>query len=228
MDRTIGALGSFALGMSSVNRQALSNTLENLNQEYVTRRKYIESTITDETLKAEAIAALDAEFEQRKLDAKRESARKQKALDTAQAITDTARAIIAAWKEPFPLNIAMAAMAAAVGAAQVAVIQQQPIPLATGAVFTEPTELLAGGRRYVAGESGLEVMATEATLRRIVRSEIHQAIRGGSEGGRRPITLPISIHLGTKKIGEEIIAIVQDGVDLGRLAIRSRNIRSNH
>ena len=228
VDRTIGALGSFALGMSSVNRQALSNTLENLNQEYVTRRKYIESTITDETLKAEAIAALDAEFEQRKLDAKRESARKQKALDTAQAITDTARAIIAAWKEPFPLNIAMAAMAAAVGAAQVAVIQQQPIPLATGAVFTEPTELLAGGRRYVAGESGLEVMATEATLRRIVRSEIHQAIRGGSEGGRRPITLPISIHLGTKKIGEEIIAIVQDGVDLGRLAIRSRNIRSNH
>ena len=228
VDRTIGALGSFARGMSSVNRQALSNTLENLNQEYVTRRKYIESTITDETLKAEAIAALDAEFEQRKLDAKRESARKQKALDTAQAITDTARAIIAAWKEPFPLNIAMAAMAAAVGAAQVAVIQQQPIPLATGAVFTEPTELLAGGRRYVAGESGLEVMATEATLRRIVRSEIHQAIRGGSEGGRRPITLPISIHLGTKKIGEEIIAIVQDGVDLGRLAIRSRNIRSNH
>ena len=228
VDRTIGALGSFALGMSSVNRQALSNTLENLNQEYVTRRKYIESTITDETLKAEAIAALDAEFEQRKLDAKRESARKQKALDTAQAITDTARAIIAAWKEPFPLNIAMAAMAAAVWAAQVAVIQQQPIPLATGAVFTEPTELLAGGRRYVAGESGLEVMATEATLRRIVRSEIHQAIRGGSEGGRRPITLPISIHLGTKKIGEEIIAIVQDGVDLGRLAIRSRNIRSNH
>jgi len=230
VDRTIGALGSFARGMSSVNRQALSNTLENLNQEYVTRRKYIESTITDETLKAEAIAALDAEFEKKKLDAKREAARKQKALDTAQAITDTARAIIAAWKEPFPLNIAMAAMAAAVGAAQIAQIQQQPIPLATGAVFAEPTELLAGGRRYVAGESGLEVMATEATLRRLIREEMRGGPGAGSGAGMqgRPIALTVPIYLGTKKIGEEIIAIVQDGVDLGRLAIRSRNVRPNY
>ncbi|OPZ34651.1 MAG: hypothetical protein BWY96_03062 [Spirochaetes bacterium ADurb.BinA120] len=206
--------------------------MDNLSQEYQARLKYIDQTITDETLRAEAIAALDAEFEKKKLDAKREAARKQKALDVAQAISGVAQAVIAALqvKPFFPLGLAMAAIAAAMGAAQIAQIQQQPIPLATGAVFAEPTELLAGGRRYVAGESGLEVMATEATLRRLIREEMRGGPGAGSGAGMqgRPIALTVPIYLGTKKIGEEIIAIVQDGVDLGRLAIRSRNVRPNY
>jgi len=232
IQNTFSALNSLISGLGSISRQSLSTTMDNLSQEYQARLKFIESTITDETLKAEAIAALDAEFEQRKLDAKREAARKQKALDVAQAVSGVAQAIISALqvKPFFPLGLAMAAIAAAMGAAQIAQIQQQPIPLATGAVFAEPTELLAGGRRYVAGESGLEVMATEATLRRLIREEMRGGPGAGSGAGMqgRPIALTVPIYLGTKKIGEEIIAIVQDGVDLGRLAIRSRNVRPNY
>ncbi len=149
IQNTFSALNSLISGLGSISRQSLSTTMDNLSQEYQARLKFIESTITDETLKAEAIAALDAEFEQRKLDAKREAARKQKALDVAQAVSGVAQAIISALqvKPFFPLGLAMAAIAAAMGAAQIAQIQQQPIPLATGAVFAEPTELLAGGRR---------------------------------------------------------------------------------
>ena len=227
VQNSLSAVNSFVGGLASINQQSLSNTLANLDAEYQARLKYIEQTITDETLKAEAIAALDAEFEKKKLDAKREAARKQKALDIAQAISGVAQAIIAAWENPFPLNLIMAAAAAAMGVAQVAVIQQQPIPLASGAVFTEPTELFTGGRRYVAGEKGLEVMATEETLRRIVRDEVRGGGSGRAGGGAygRPIALTVPIYIGTKKIKEEIISISQEGLDLGRLAIRGRNVR---
>ena len=229
IQNTFSALNTLIGGMASISQQSLSNTLANLDAEYQARLKYIDQTITDETLRAEAIAALDAEFEKKKLDAKREAARKQKALDVAQAISGVAQAVIAALqvKPFFPLGLAMAAVATAMGAAQVAMIQQQPIPLASGAVFTEPTELFTGGRRYVAGEKGLEVMATEETLRRIVRDEVRGGGSGRAGGGAygRPIALTVPIYIGTKKIKEEIISISQEGLDLGRLAIRGRNVR---
>lgn len=229
IQNTFSALNTLIGGMVSISQQSLSNTLASLDAEYQARLKYIDQTITDETLRAEAIAALDAEFEKKKLDAKREAARKQKALDVAQAISGVAQAAIAALqvKPFFPLGLAMAAVATAMGAAQVAMIQQQPIPLASGAVFSEPTELFTGGRRYVAGEKGLEVMATEETLRRIVRDEVRGGGSGRAGGGAygRPIALTVPIYIGTKKIKEEIISISQEGLDLGRLAIRGRNVR---
>ena len=202
IQNTFSALNTLIGGMASISQQSLSNTLANLDAEYQARLKYIDQTITDETLRAEAIAALDAEFEKKKLDAKREAARKQKALDVAQAISGVAQAVIAALqvKPFFPLGLAMAAVATAMGAAQVAMIQQQPIPLASGAVFTEPTELFTGGRRYVAGEKGLEVMATEETLRRIVRDEVRGGGSGRAGGGAygRPIALTVPSISGQK------------------------------
>jgi hypothetical protein len=227
------ALNGLMSGMSQINANALQTTLDNLQTEYDARVAYIKATITDADTQSYAIAELDKEYAAKKTKIKRDAAVKEKELAIAEAISGVAQAIIAAWKLPPPFNIIAAAAAAAMGAMEVAVIESQPIPLAGGAVFKQPTEFMTtGGTRYQAGETGVEIMATESMIRRIVREETGGAgaaagTRAGASAGGRPITLTIPIYLGTKKIGEEVLSIVQGGIDLNKLEIRSRNIRPN-
>jgi hypothetical protein len=227
------ALNGLMSGMSQINANALQTTLDNLQTEYDARVAYIKATITDADTQSYAIAELDKEYAAKKTKIKRDAAVKEKELAIAEAISGVAQAIIAAWKLPPPFNIIAAAAAAAMGAMEVAVIESQPIPLAGGAVFKQPTEFMTtGGTRYQAGETGVEIMATESMIRRIVREETGGAgaaagTRAGASAGGRPTTLTIPIYLGTKKIGEEVLSIVQGGIDLNKLEIRSRNIRPN-
>ncbi len=215
-------------GMTSVNQQALDNTLANLDAEYQARKKTIEQSILDEATKATQLAALDAEFEKKKTDAKRSAAQKQKSLDIAQALSGVAQAVISALqvKPFFPLGLAMAAMAAAMGAAQVSAIKAQPIPLAEGAVFSQPTEFMsAGGQRFIAGERGIEIMAGERAIRKVFREEVGG--RGGERNSRAQAVANFNLFLDGKKVGGFVLETVQEGIDLKKLKIRSRNIVQN-
>jgi hypothetical protein len=72
---------------------------------------------------------LEEELNQKKAQLAKEQAEREKSMKTFQAIIDTAAAIIGYLAKPGGLlGVALSAMAAATGAAQVAAIQSQPVP----------------------------------------------------------------------------------------------------
>lgn len=69
------------------------------------------------------------QYEQRQLQLRRKAAQAQKDAAVFSAITGTANAIINALQtQPFPVGLSLAALAAVIGAAQVAAIESQPLP----------------------------------------------------------------------------------------------------
>jgi hypothetical protein len=148
-----------------------------IENEYKTRLKYIEANITDEAARQRAIEALEAEFEIKRTSARRSGAKAQKAISLMEAITNTAAGVAGALSnKPWtPFNFVLAAMTAALGAAQVATIAAQPIPLAGGAYFKGRT-LLSGldGRPYLVDEvhpGRGEITSPVPMMRQIVREE---------------------------------------------------------
>lgn len=77
----------------------------------------------------------DAELDKKKAELEYKAAKRQRAMQIAQAIAGTAMAVINALNtQPFfPLGLAMSVIAGVAGAVQIATILKQPLPSATGA-----------------------------------------------------------------------------------------------
>lgn len=199
-------------GMNDIFSQAQKNREIEIENEYKKRLDYINATVTNEEEKSRRITALDAEFEIKRTSAKRAAAKQQKAIAIVGAIVNTAEAVTKALAQGgFLLGIPWAAVMAAMGAIQIAMIAKQPIPLAKGGVFTSPTRLMSqGGQTFEMGEGGEpEILAPESKLREIMRAELR------SLGGKPSIE--VKVMIGDREIKDFIVKTVDHG-------IRSRKI----
>lgn len=96
------------------------------------------------------VSQLDADLEKKKTEIAKKQAKRDKAQSIFSATINTASAIIQALNGPWPASLVFAALAAAMGAAQIAVIASNPLPeYATGG-------LTDGAKMYIAGEAGQE------------------------------------------------------------------------
>ena len=187
-----------------------------LNMEYEAQRIYLEKTITDETALRIALASLDEEYAAKGEALRLSQGKKEKKIAYMQAVVSTAQAVANALAtKPFiPAGLVAAATAGIMGALQIATIKATP--LAKGAIFKQPT-LLAGadGRDYQVaepGSGGTEIVASPENIRKAIG------------GGGRSITLLVPIYIGGKKIQEQIIKIIEDTSQIGKLRIASKAV----
>lgn len=181
--------------LDSIFSQSQRNKEIAIENEYKTRLAVINKTIKDETKRSQAIIALEAEYQIKKTEAQRKSAKQQKAVAMMEAVVNTASAVT----EALP-NLFLAAIIAALGAVQIGTIAAQPIPLAKGGYFDKPT-LMPGrdGRTYLGGEADPEIMSPVPVMRQIVREE--------SQAGRSySITIaPGAVVINAQTIDEDVI-----------------------
>jgi TP901 family phage tail tape measure protein len=112
-----------------------------MDAEYQKRKLAIENSLMSETEKMAALEALDAEYADKKKALEIKQAEANKKSGISQAIVNTALAITSALttKPFFPMGLIAAAVAAAAGAMQIAVIKSTPLPgLAKGGLQMEP------------------------------------------------------------------------------------------
>ena len=202
-----GQIQSLIMRTDAIFSQAQRNREIAIENEYKKRLRHINETIKDEEKRQEAIQALEAEFEIRRTEAKRAAAKQQKAVALMGAVVETARAIA----EALP-NLILAGIVAALGAIQIATIAAQPIPLARGAVFERPTRLTEeGGKEYLVGEAGPEILLPEARLRDILRAE--------APGGALTIEIPIQLEIGDARLQQTIIKTIDRAQRSGTLKL---------
>lgn len=116
------------------------------------------------------VAQLDADMEKKKTDIARKQAKRDKAQGIFSAIINTASAIVQALNGTWPASIIFAAIAAAMGAAQVAAIASTPLPEYAQGGMTD------GARMYIAGEAGQEWIAPNNMINDPVTGPIIQQL----------------------------------------------------
>jgi hypothetical protein len=186
-------------GMDDVFNQFFENKSTRLENDYIRQREFIEKSKMSEEDKNKAFERLDAEFAEKKRAAKRKEFIAHKAVEAAETLMSGARAFV----EVLP-DFILAAIIGVLTAAKVGLILAQPVPLATGGVFTKATRFMTEGGGYYEAERG-EMM-----------------IPPGKAGGITHIHIPISI--GGEKIQEFVIKVVQQGFNRKLLAIPSKVI----
>jgi uncharacterized protein YukE len=188
-------------GLNSIFAQSQRNREIAIENEYKRRLQTINATIKDETRRARAVEALEAEFEIKRTSARKAAAREEKATAIFQAIINTARAVV----EALP-NLWLAALVGALGAAQVAVIAAQPLPLARGAVFERPTLL----QSVEIGEREREFVLPDSLIRQVIREEA---------GGEQRITMPVAVYISGAKFESEVVRVVRRSLRRGEITI---------
>jgi hypothetical protein len=206
--------------LDAISAQSQKNQEIKLDNQYKVRLDYIKNTIKDETKQREAITALDAEYDIKRRSLQHSAAVQQKAMAIAQATMDMANAIVAAFKAGPIIGHILAAMTAALCAFQIAKIKAQPIPLAMGAIFTQPTRLLSErGQSYEVGEGGEpEVLAPLSRLGAVARAARAPAGIGGNT------YIQIFCRIGATEIEPEIVRIVNRSGDIGRIKLPGKSI----
>jgi hypothetical protein len=136
MESALSAFSSVAQpiyqGLSNIQSQLTTNSTIALDNEYKQRLAAIKANVKDETARQQAIMALDAEFDIKRADAARSAAKIGKAVALMGAITSAAQAEVVAMTAPFPMDLILPPIIAAMAAVQIGLIAAQPIPAAKG------------------------------------------------------------------------------------------------
>ena len=188
-----------------------------IDQWYEQQKKAIMNSTDDEEERARKLeeleeerrqkeAQLEEEMERKRTEAKRQQAKRDKAVALMQATVNTASAVV----EALP-NLILAALVGVMGAAQIAAIASQPIPLATGGILDRPT--------YLAGEAGREAVIP------LESSRGKEILRETLRTTNTPMYLENKIYFGKDVLRKEVIKIVEDETRLGRLKIASRAVQ---
>jgi hypothetical protein len=219
-EMVLGAASSVTSQIDGIMQQSLTNKLAKLDKEYQARLENIKNSKMSEEEKQEAITALEAEYDMKRREVQRKAAEQGKALAIAQAIINVAEGVTAALKAaPPPFNIALAAITAALGAVQIALIKSQPIPLAKGGILDRPTFSQDGN--FLAGEAGPELVMPLKELPKIFREVIKAD--GGGFGNNRPIVIINKIILDGKEMKTFITQVVRQSGGLGLLGETGRS-----
>jgi len=195
----VQAVASQVFGqLDAIAAQSQKNKEIALDNEYQKRLETIKATITNEEEQRRAIEGLDAEYDIKRRSLQHAAAKQQKAASLAQAIINVAEGIAKALAQGGIFGPILAAAVAAMGAIQIKLIAQQPIPFREGNIFTRPTTLYTpAGRQVNVSENEPEILSPESKLRRIVQEELRAAGRGGGGGS---ITIPL--YIDGKKVAE--------------------------
>ncbi len=134
-------------GLQQMSDNRFRAEMDQLDLEYQRRMEQIQNSLMSEQEKNTALALLDEEYSAKKKELEIRQAEANKKSGIAQAIVNTALAITSALstKPFFPMGLIAAAVAAAAGAIQIAVIKSTPLPaMAEGGLLTAPTTVVAG------------------------------------------------------------------------------------
>lgn len=118
-------------------------------------KKQLDEKLISQAQYDKKIQALKEEEDKRALELKRKQAKREKALNLFSAIVNVAGGVAKALNNPYPLNIVLAAIAAAAGAVQIATIASQPLPTAAKGKYLET------GDRHSAKSGGIPIMAEQ-------------------------------------------------------------------
>jgi|GEM_PF-2014226 len=169
----------FFQGLNQLSDNRYRREFASMDEEYEKKKKFIEDSLMTETEKNAAMELLDTEYATKKRTLEIKQAQATKKSGISQAIVNTALAIVSALStKPFiPMGLIAAAMAAAAGAIQIAVIKSAPLPaMGEGGLINRPTNVLAG-------EAGPEAILPMRELQRMLRV----SPRGGMGGSRSVI-----------------------------------------
>ena len=165
--------------VASLFSQYYAQEQTNLDNWYKTRQDYINANISDETKRSNMLAALDEEYQNKSRAIKRKAAVAEKASNIASVIENTAVAVMKMWGQLGIFGAIMTGFVIALGAAQVALILRQPLPLAQGGLV----EARAGGTPAILAEGGVsEAVVPLPELKKMV----------GPGGGATNITFQIN------------------------------------
>jgi hypothetical protein len=181
-----------------------------LDKEYQKKRQRIIATVKDEDEQKKQLAKLDEDFDKKKRKLKTDAAKKEKGIAIAEATINTAASVVSMLKAGFPVGIIMAALAAAMGAAQIAMIAATPIPAAAeGGVIPGTT----AGTLIQAGENA----ASEAILP--LENEQAQEKIGEALGGARGSTT-INMNVNNLYATEEVPENMAIAIDQALLNLK--------
>jgi TP901 family phage tail tape measure protein len=120
---------------------------------------------------------LDKGFADRKKAAETKQAKRNKAMNIANAIMGGANAVVQALTVPPPAGPILAAIVGGLAAAQVAVIASTPIPLAQGGIAFGPTNALVG--EYPGASTDPEVVAPLSKLKSMLGNQMNVQLQVG-------------------------------------------------
>jgi hypothetical protein len=218
----------WAVGISAIEaamRQSATNKLAILDEEYQARLDLINNSVMNEEEKEAAITALDAEYNMKRRQAEVKAAQAAKITAIAMAIINVAEGVTKALSAlPPPFNIALAAITAAAGAIQIALIKSQPIGAAKGAIFKQKALLMSQttGQEYEVAEGGeAEIVSSPRQLREAIMGK-----RGKGVGPGQPITLHNHIYIDGKEMKTFITKTIRELSKAELMQIHPRAIRA--
>jgi hypothetical protein len=159
-------LNTFSSILGSFQQISQQNTQQKLD----TLEEQRDAELANEELTESQKLAINKKYENEAKQLKRKAAEEDKALKLMQAIIGTAQAVINAYGSGGPAGIALAALVAAAGAAQIAVIARTPIPK-----FAKGTEFVERGNNP-RGTDTIPAFINEGE--RIVPTEINRKLKG--------------------------------------------------
>ncbi|HUX79503.1 MAG TPA: hypothetical protein VMW10_07175 [Alphaproteobacteria bacterium] len=184
------------------------NQFLSLDNEYIKRKNYIEKTVKDEGKRAEALEKLEIVYEKKRAKMAYEQAKTMKQIALVSAIQNTAQAVTKAYAQTgFFGGPAAGAIMAALGAIQIALIADQPLPehskgkvpvFQQGHVPPDHYPALIGSREAVINAESTR--ANEALLRSI--NENPGVPFGGSES--------TIIHTHINMDGKEVASLIDE------------------
>ena len=199
-------------GIDAAMQQSTNNKMLMLDKEYQKRLDVIKNSKMSEEEKNRAIEGLDAEYSMKRQEVERKAAEQGKLTAIMGAIINTAEGMTKALAQGGIFGPILAAVVAAFGAVQIALIRAQPIPLAAGAIFKKPALLTSqGGREYEVAEAGeAEIVSSPKRLR--------EAIMGKGGGGtERPVIIENHIYIDGRELKLFITKTVRESGGLGFL-----------
>lgn len=148
-EQVVSSISNLNNSISKIENAQLEKYKRGQEQKKEALKKQLDAGVINEKQYEQQIAEIDAETERREREMQREQAKREKALNIFMATLSTLAAIIGFMANPGGIpGIALSAMAAITGAAQIAAIAAQPLPeLAGGGLVQDGT-----GRRYTAGD----------------------------------------------------------------------------
>jgi hypothetical protein len=223
---TCAAMNVYYTYVDGKNEQALQKKLAALDTEYEAELKLIEQSMMNEEEKEAAIAALDTKYNALRQAAEIKAAEQRKKTAIAQAIINTAQGVALAWGQGGALfGAIMAAIVAAAGAVQIALIRSQPIGAAKGAIFKQKALLMsqASGQEYEVAEGGeAEIVSSPRQLREAIMG------RGGRGGSAQTIVEHHHHHvyIDGKEMKTFISKTIREGTKSENMLIHPRAIRA--
>jgi hypothetical protein len=189
--KIFGIASTITASIDAIMTQSTTNRMLLLDQEYQHRLDLINASKMNEEEKQKAITALEAEYQMKRRAEEVKAARARKVIAIMTAIINTAEGVTKAWAQGGAIfGPILAAIVAAAGAIQIALIKSQPIGAAKGAIFKQRALLMsqASGQEYEVAEGGeAEIVSSPRQLREAIMGP------GGTTG--QPVIIENHIYL---------------------------------